>query len=91
MVVGYKPDHSDHDHVFTNLLQTAKKCNVKLNYDKLQYKQNDVEFFGETYTTSGHKPNKDEVIAIKSMPSPTNKKTSTILYWHDQLLSKVFP
>ena len=36
MVVGYKPDHSDHDQVFINLLQTAQKCNVKLNYDKLQ-------------------------------------------------------
>ena len=28
MVVGYKPDHSDHDKAFTNLLQTSQKCNV---------------------------------------------------------------
>ena len=35
MVVGYKPDHSDHDQAFTNLLQTAQKYNVKLNYDEL--------------------------------------------------------
>ena len=35
MVVGYKPDHSDHDQSFTNLLQKAQKCNVKLNYVKL--------------------------------------------------------
>ena len=74
MIVGYKPDHSDHGQAFTTLLQTAKKCNVKLNYDKLQYKQNEVEFFGETYTTSGHKPSKDKVAAITSMWSPTNKK-----------------
>ena len=33
MIVSYKPDHSDHDQAFTTLLQTAKKCNVKLNYD----------------------------------------------------------
>ena len=39
MVVGYKPDHCDHDQTFTNLLQTAQRCNVKLNYDELQYKQ----------------------------------------------------
>ena len=38
MVVGYKSDHSDHDQSFTSLFQTAQKCNVKLNYDKLQYK-----------------------------------------------------
>ena len=55
MVVGYKPDHSNHDQAFTNLLQTAQKCNVKLNYDKLQYKQDEVNFFGETYTTSSFK------------------------------------
>ena len=72
MIVGYKPDHSNHDQAFTNLLQTAQKCNVKLNYDKLQYKQDEVEFFDETYTTSGSKPAKSKVSA--AMPSPTNKK-----------------
>ena len=35
MIVGYKLDHSNHDQAFTNLLQTVKQCNVKLNYDKL--------------------------------------------------------
>ena len=33
MIVGYKPDHSGHDQAFNNLLQTAQKYNVKLNYD----------------------------------------------------------
>ena len=33
-----------------------------------------MEFFSETYTTSGHKPSKDKVAAITSMPSPTNTK-----------------
>ena len=51
MVVGYKPDHSHHDQAFTSLLQTAQKCNVMLSYDKLQYKQDEVDFFGETYFT----------------------------------------
>ena len=44
MIVDNKPDHSDHDQAFTTLLQTAQKCNVKLNYDKLQYKQVEAEF-----------------------------------------------
>ena len=74
MLVGYKPDHSDHDQAFTTLLQKAQKCNVKLNYDKLQYKQEEVEFFGETCTTSGHKPAKNNVSVITAMPSPTNEK-----------------
>ena len=70
MIVGYKPNHSDQDQAFTTLLQTAQKCNVKLNYDKLQYKQDEVEFFVETYITSGHKPSKGKVSAITAMPSP---------------------
>ena len=47
---------------------------MKLNHDKLQYKQNEVDFFGETYTASSHKPSQDKVSAIISMPSPTDKK-----------------
>ena len=47
---------------------------MKLNYDKLQYKQEEVDFFGETYTTSGHKPAKGKMSVITAMPSPTNKK-----------------
>ena len=83
MAVGYKPDHSEHDPAFTNLLQTTQKCNVKFNYDKLQYKQKEVDFYGETYTTSGHKPARSKVSAITGMPSPTNKKRNSVVYWHD--------
>ena len=71
MIVGNKPDHSDHNPACTTLLQTIHKCSVKLNYDKLQYKQVEVEFVGETYTTNGCKPAKDKVSAMTAMPSPT--------------------
>ena len=37
MVVGKNQNHKDHDLAFTILLQMARKCNVKLNYEKLQY------------------------------------------------------
>ena len=74
MIAGYKPDHNDHDQAFTTLLLTVQKCNVELNYDKLQYKQDEVEFFAETYITSSHKPHKDKMSAITAMPSTTNMK-----------------
>ena len=38
MVVGKQPNHKDHYLAFTTLLNTARKCNVHLNYEKLQYK-----------------------------------------------------
>ena len=47
MVVGKQPNHKDHDQVLTTLFETARKCNVRLNYEKLQYKQTEAEFWGE--------------------------------------------
>ena len=61
MVVGKQPNHKDHDQALTTLLETARQCNIRLNYENIQYKQTEVEFFGETYTVNGHKPDKGRV------------------------------
>ena len=45
MVVGYKQNHSNHDQALTALLKTVRRCNVKLNYEKLQYKKDEVDFW----------------------------------------------
>ena len=50
MIEVKRANHSDHDHALKTLLDTARKCNVHLNYDTLQYKMQEVDFFGETYT-----------------------------------------
>ena len=47
MVIGKSRNHKDHDVDFTLLLKTAKECNVMLNYQKLQYKCTEVNFYGE--------------------------------------------
>ena len=44
IIVGKKPDHSDNDQALTTLLETARKFNVQLNYEKLQYKKQEVDF-----------------------------------------------
>ena len=74
MIAGKKQNHRDHDMALTTLLQTTRKCNVKLNFDKLQYKKTEVDFLGETYTTDGCKPAQSKVSAIVEMPAPTCKK-----------------
>ena len=45
MIVGKKPSHSDHNQALTTLLETARKCNVVLNYEQLQYKKQEVDFW----------------------------------------------
>ena len=74
MVVGKQPNHKDHDVALTNLLESARKCNIRLNFDKLQYKKMEGDFFGETYTTDDHKPAQSKVSSIVEMPPPTCKK-----------------
>ena len=75
MVVGKQPNHKDHDMALTQLLKTARECNVCLNYDKLQYKQTEVDFFGKTYTIDGQRPSQSKVKAIQEMHhhNPKNK------------------
>ena len=89
IIVGYKADHSDHDTAFTRLLQTAHENNVKLNL--VQYKQTQVDFFGETYTTDGCKPSSDKVQAITNMPQPANKKELQSFIGMVNYLSKFTP
>ena len=74
MVIGKNDNHKDHDLAFTTLLQTARKCNVKVNYDKLKFKCTEDNFYGETYTTDGHKPAQNKITAIVEMPPPSTKK-----------------
>ena len=45
MIVGKKTSHSDHDQTLTIMLDTTRRCNVCLNYDKLQYKKQEVDIF----------------------------------------------
>ena len=48
MIVGKKPNHSNHDQALTTLLETARRCNMILKYEKLQYKKEEVDFSSET-------------------------------------------
>ena len=61
MIVGKKPSHGDHNQTLTTMLETARKCNVQLNYEKLHYKKQEVDFFSGTYTSGRHKPDKNKV------------------------------
>ena len=74
MTVGRQQNYRDHDLALITLLDTTRKCNVWLNFGRLQYKKTEVDFFGETYTTSGCKSAQSKVSAITEMPAPTCKK-----------------
>ena len=88
IVVGKQPNHNNHDVALTNLLETTRKCNIRLNFDKLQYKMTEADFYGETYTTDGCKPAQSKVSAIFEMPPPTCKKQVQSFKYMVNYLSK---
>ena len=87
MVIG--KNHRDHDLALTVLLEIARKCYVQLNYDKLQYKKTEVDFFRETYMINGHKPTQTKVSTINSVPELSCKKEVQSLIGMINYLSKV--
>ena len=45
MIVGKKPNNSNHDQALTILLETARRCNMQLNYRKLHFEKQEMDFF----------------------------------------------
>ena len=91
IVIGYQEDRHDHDKAFTQLLETAKKNNIKLNFHKIQYKQKEVEFFDKTYMVQRCKPSDTKVKAITEMPQPMNLNDLQTFLGKVQYLRKFSP
>ena len=69
----------------------ARRCNVKLNYEKLQYKCMEVNFYWETYTTDGCKPAQSKITTIVEMSSPSSKREVQSFIGMGNHLSKFSP
>ena len=67
-IMVFGKNHRDHNLAVTVLMETARKCDVQLNYNKLQYKKTEVDFFRETYLIDGCKPVQTKVSTNNMMP-----------------------
>ena len=82
MIVASSRTQRDHDVVLTTMLDTARTCNVRLNFEKLKYKKTEVEFFWETYTIDGCKPAKTKYLLLQECPLlPVKSKYNHLLEW----------
>ena len=86
IVVG--KSQKEPDLALTTLLEIARKCNVWLNYNKLQYKKTEVDVFGETYWIDGCKPVQTKVSAITTMLELSFKKEVQLFIGMINYLSK---
>ena len=64
----------DHDDHLLNVLETARKNNVRFNPDKFQFKVSEASFFGLKWTPEGLKPDENKVRSIVDMQPPNDVK-----------------
>ena len=62
----------EHDQAFINMLETCRKNNIGLNSEKLQFKQEKINFYGHTLTEKGIQPAEHKLQAIKNIKVPAN-------------------
>ena len=82
MIVGKKPNQSDHDQTLTTLIETARGCNVQLNYEKLQYKKQEVDvlvkLMSQTVTSLVRTKSQQ---SLRCLPLQTRNKYDHFLEW----------
>ena len=67
-------DTSHHDSVLEKVLYRAKSYNLKLNFDKVRVRKQQVPYVGYIMSAEGLKPDPEKVRAMKEMPPPTTKE-----------------
>ena len=79
-IIVFGSTQEEHDDAFLNMLTATRANDVSLNSEKLQFKQQSVNFYGHTLTTEGICPAADKLKAVKNISASTNdKELSSIL------------
>ena len=89
MVIGKNHNHKDHDLAFTILLWMARKCNVKLNYEKLQYNCTQSQLLWGDIHNTWLQTSSEQNHCYSWDAIPQLEKRGTIIYWHDKLPIKI--
>lgn len=65
---------ADHNKKLHALLERCRVKNIKLNAEKIRFRQKEVPFVGHRISADGVKIDQEKVRAIREMPVPTNTK-----------------
>uniref|UniRef100_A0A2A4J5K1 RNA-directed DNA polymerase n=1 Tax=Heliothis virescens TaxID=7102 RepID=A0A2A4J5K1_HELVI len=72
-------NEEEHDKILIQVLERARKCNVRFNKRKFQFKLTEVKYFGHIFSKNGMKIDPDRIKAIVELKSPKNKKELQII------------
>ena len=74
MIIAGK-DEMEHDRNFLAFMKKCMENNLTLNVEKIQFKQNQVSFYGHVWSDQGISPDPKKIQAIKHMEFPPDKET----------------
>ena len=89
LVAGW--DIAHHDAVLNQVLQQAKSYNLKLNFDKVRVRKQEVPYIGNVISSEGLKLDPEKVRAMRDMPPPTSKEEVRQFLGSIQYLAKFLP
>jgi len=64
-IIVFGSTEEEHDQAFVSMLEATRANYVRLNSEKLKFKQQSVNFFGHTLTQDGILPEADKLEALK--------------------------
>lgn len=67
-------NEEQHDEILQNVIDRARKFNVKFNKNKLQYKVSEVKYLGQIFSKDGVKPDPSYIEAVLKLEPPNSKK-----------------
>lgn len=79
-IIVFSSTREEHNDAFLSMLTATRANNVSLNSEKLKFKQQSVNIYGNTLTTEGICPAADKLEVVKNISALTNtKELSSIL------------
>ena len=74
MIIAGK-DEMEQDRNFLAFMEKCMENNLTLNAEKIQFKQNQVSFYGHVWSDQGISPDPKKIQALKHMEFPPDKET----------------
>ena len=84
-------NEEEHDRRLVDVLERARKINLKLRKEKCKIKTEKLLYIGHQLTANGLQPDVEKVAAITGMPEPTCKKDVQRFIGMIQSLAKFIP
>nr|KAG5711948.1 hypothetical protein BaRGS_026389 [Batillaria attramentaria] len=71
-ILVHSANPEEHEKHLQSVFKTLEKVNLKLNKDKCELRQPEIEFLGQRISKDGISPDPKKVEALKKMPDPTD-------------------